>query len=474
MPPKPTKGGRIVKSRKGKTGTPHQKNHRWESFSTKISKLHSLDPLRKVRRHDLEVEDLQATTSYFRNGLEKWSDLNISKDFTSFRREVMPLCESLPQILHFESRIMELLAKHIAVQEKESLEALLDLLTAFAHDLGMRFEKHYPTALALITAIASRSQDAAVIEWTFACLAFLFKYLSKLLVPDLRPTYDALAPLLGKARNPPHIVRFAAEALSFLVKKAAAPANREKALPRLIEHARDDLASMRDNRQMSLYYHGLMTTFAEAIKGHGQGIHTTGPEIVRALAAAVPDSESIASEPMTWSDVVSGVLVSIVHHTNAETFGPVAESLVDIAAQDERVATQPLRNCLYIRFLGTISGVRKGSRIAEWSPLLKSLQTALRGISKARDGLDESASSAVWQQILVNVAIVWASAPMDTVIPFITEFVNVMTREPLMRWFIPFCSYFADLDATRFRSLFVKQFQKYGDSLASCSFGYIR
>ncbi len=453
--------GRIVKPRKGKTGTPHQKNHRWESFSTKISKLHSLDPLRKVRRHDLDVEDLQATTSYFRNGLEKWADLNISRDFTSFRREVLPICESLPQILHHEAKIMELLARHISLQEKESLEALLELLTAFAHDLGTRFEKHYPAALNLITEIASRPQDAAVIEWTFACLAFLFKYLSKLLVPDLRPTYDALAPLLGKARNPPHIARFAAEALSFLVKKAAAPANREKALPRLIERARLDLESCRDNRQMGLYYHGLMTTFAEAIKGHGRGIHTTGTTIIRALITAVPDEESIASGPMTWSDLVSGVLVSIVHHTTAETFGPISEAIVDVAEKDERLANYSLRNCLYVRFLGTISGVRKGSRINDWPMLLKSLQAALNGVSKNRNGLDIIASSEVWRQLIVNIAILWKNSPMDALIPFITDLMNVMTREPLMRWFIPFCSYFADLDHTRFRSLFVKQFQKY-------------
>ncbi|KAK7752759.1 U3 snoRNP protein [Diatrype stigma] len=461
MSSKSKNSGRIVKSRKGKTGTPHQKNHRWESFSTKISKLHSLDPLRKVRRHDLDVEDLQATTSYFRNGLEKWADLNISKDFTSFRREVMPLCESLPQILHFETKIMELLAKYISIQEKESLEALLELLTAFAHDLGTRFEKHYPTALNLITEIASRPQDAAVVEWTFACLAFLFKYLSKLLVPDLRPTYDALASLLGKARNPPHIVRFAAEALSFLVKKAAAPANREKALPILIEHARLDLESTRETRQMSLYYHGLMTTFAEAIKGHGQGVHTTGPEIVRGLIMALPDNESVTSESMTWIDLVSGVLVSIVHHTTAETFGPIAETIIDVASRDERISNYPLRNCLYIRLLGTISGVRKGNRIVDWSALLKSLQGSLNGISKDRNILDNSASSAVWQQVIVNVAILWANSPMEAVIPFITDFMNAMTREPLMKWFIPFCSYLADLDSTRFRSLFIKQFQKF-------------
>ncbi|KAI1204247.1 armadillo-type protein [Annulohypoxylon truncatum] len=455
-----TQSGRIVKSRKG-NGTPHQKNHRWESFTAKISKLHSLDPLRKVRRHDLEVENLETTTSYFKNGMEKWADMNISKQFTLFRRDVRPYYDSLPQILHFQDKIMELLAKYISVHEKESLEPLLDLLTALAHDLGSRFEKHYPTALSLITGIASRPQDAAVVEWTFGCLAFLFKYLSKLLVSDIRPTFDALAPLLGKSRNPPHIARFAAEALSFLVKKAAAPANREKALPVLIEHVRKDLDTSRDSRQFGLYYHGLMTMFAEAIKGQGHNLHTSGTEIIKSLIASVPSDECLSSDPVTWVDLVCGVLVSTIHHTTAETFEPIPELIIETATKDEECSRYALRNCLYVRLLGTISGVRKGSRIINWSPILSCLLESLKALSKNPTVLGDVDLSTVWQQLMVNVAIVWQQAPMDSVIPHITEFTAVMTRDPLMRWFIPFCSYFSDLDSTRFRSLLLKPFQKF-------------
>ncbi|KAL2154516.1 hypothetical protein VTH82DRAFT_3192, partial [Thermothelomyces myriococcoides] len=262
-----TTSGRIVKTSRGSKKTPHQKNHRWESFSAKISKLHSLDPLRKVRRHDLEAEDLEATTSYLRNGLDRWAELNISKPYIAFKREINPLTESLAQILYHEDRIMDLLAEYIAKHEKEALEPLLDLVTAFAHDLGVRFEKHYPRALALIVDLASKMHDVEVIEWTFAALAFLFKYLSRLLVPDLRPTYDVVAPLMGKARSPGHIARFAAEAMSFLVKKAAAPSHKDKALPLFVEHVRDDLEATVGQKQFELYSQGIMTMFAEAIKG---------------------------------------------------------------------------------------------------------------------------------------------------------------------------------------------------------------
>ncbi|PHH88062.1 hypothetical protein CDD83_8047 [Cordyceps sp. RAO-2017] len=199
--------GRIEKVRKNKIAKNHTKNHRWESFSTKIARLNSLQQLRKVRRHDLETEDLSTSTSYFKNGLQKWSELNLSKTFCAFKQKVLPLCESLPQILHFEEKIVELLAEHISLHDRDALEPLLDLLTALAHDLGVRFEKHFSRSLQLILDIVGKPRDVEVIEWSFGAMAFLFKYLSKLLAPDLRPTFDTLSPLLGKSRHPPHIAR---------------------------------------------------------------------------------------------------------------------------------------------------------------------------------------------------------------------------------------------------------------------------
>lgn len=450
-----TSSGRIVKSRKGKTGTPHQKNHRWESFSAKVSKLHSLDPLRKVRRHDLDAEDLESTTSYFRNGLDKWADLDVSKWFILFKREVAPLCDSLAQILHFEGKIMDLLEKYISMQEKESLESLLDLMTAFAHDLGTRFEKYYPRALALITQIASRRHDADVIEWTFGCMAFLFKYLSRLLVTDIRPTYDAVAPLLGKARNPQYIARFAAEAMSFLIKKAAAPSHRKKALPLIVEHAREDLKNTRGDRQYELYYHGLMTMFAEAIKGQGNGVHTTAPAIVEALIESVPDEETCLEESETWAEVVCGTLVSTVHHTDYETFDPVAQAIYD-----SRKGEQKMRSILYLRLLGIISGVRRGNRISDWPTLLDFQRQCLDDLSKQQSALQTPEPSAIWDHIIVNIALVWQHASFEALTPHIADLIKILTSEFLKAWFIPFCSYFSDLENGKFRSLFLTHFQK--------------
>ncbi|KAK0657085.1 armadillo-type protein [Cercophora newfieldiana] len=450
-----TSSGRIAKAQRGSKKTPHQKNHRWESFSTKISKLHSLDPLRKVRRHDLEAEDLAATTSYLRNGLERWAELNISKVYMTFRRDVTPLADSLAQILYHEDRIMDLLAEYIERHDKEALEPLLDLLTAFAHDLGVRFEKHYPRALTLIVNLASKVHDVEAIEWTFASLAFLFKYLSRLIVPDLRPTYNVVSPLMGKARCPGHIARFAAEAMSFLIKKAAAPGHKDKSLPMIVEHARKDLESVAGTKQYGLYSQGIMVMFAEAIKGAGNSLHSTGPEIFAALMKDVPEEEFTLKGESVWTDVCCGVLTSIIHHSTPETFTTVESRVVEDAA------AAPERSVLNIQILGTMSGVRRGGRIQGWSPLVKALVQSLAHLSTRKELVEKATPGLVWDRIIVNTAIVWAQAPIDALLPSINAFNGKMTKEPLMKWYIPFCSYLAELNSERFRRLFQKNFQRF-------------
>ncbi|KAM7205538.1 small subunit processome component 20 [Naviculisporaceae sp. PSN 640] len=447
--------GRIVKAQRNSKKTQHQKNHRWESFTSKISKLHSLDPLRKVRRHDLEAEDLEATTSYLRNGLDRWAELNVTKLYTEFKRQIMPLTDSLAQILYHEQRIMDLLVEYIEKHEKDILEPLLDLVTAFAHDLGVRFEKHYPRAMALLVALAAKVHDVEVIEWTFASMAFLFKYLSRLLVPDLRPTFDMVAPLMGRGKNSPgHIARFAAEAMSFLIKKAAAPGRKEKSLTQIVQHARKDLESMAETKQFELYSQGIMTMFAEALKGASNSVHSTGPEIFAILAQDVPEEELELPERAIWTDVCCGVLTSIIHHTTPENFKVVEDKVVEEAREVKRPT-------LFVQFFGVMAGVRRGARINDWTTLVKVLGQQLESLAAWKDKTEVVSSLSFWQRFVVNATIVWGQAPIDAVLPSLSSFNSAMTKEPLMKWYIPFCSYLSDLNSERFRGLFQKDFQRF-------------
>lgn len=462
-----TTSGRIVKTRKAKKGTTHQKNHRWESFTSKISKLGSLDPIRKVRRHDIEAEDISTTTSYLDAGLERWQELNMSEGFIAFSRELRPMCDSLPQIIHFEGKIMETFVTYIEKRERESVEPLLDLITAFAHDLGSRFEKHYAKTLEMITAIAGTPQDVEVIEWSFTGLAFLFKYLSKLLVPDLRPTFDLMAPLMGKHRQRPHIARFAAEAMSFLVRKAGAPAHREIALPLIVSHAKADLQTTKDTKEFGLYYHGLMTLFAEAVKGNGLSVHTSGPFILRALLEALDEIDLSSKGPSPWMDVIAGVLTSIIHHSSSDTFKEVMEVVLHHAnnaaelVQTSKTEQNLHRAIFSARTIGIMAGVRKGTRVSDWPALLKSMAQILLFLSKNIQLVTKRESDLdLWHSLVLSVSIAFSYAPMDAIIPQISPFMNALTKDPLAKWFLPFSSYLSDAEPGRFQSIVLPYFQR--------------
>jgi U3 small nucleolar RNA-associated protein 20 len=460
--------GRIVKTSKAKRGTPHQRNHRWESFAEKVAKLNSLDPLRKVRRYSLDTVDLTTTTSYFRNGLEKWRGLNICGGFTKFSQEVTPMCESLPQILHFEDKIMDLLTSYLEMKEKESAEPLLLLLADFAHDLGTRFEKHYPKAMALVISIARTAQDVDVIEWSFTCLTFMFKFLSRILVSDLRPTFDLMSPLLGKERQQPHIARFAAEAMSFLIRKAAAPAVREKALDTIIHHAKSDLVSTAGTREYGLYYHALMTMFSEAIKGSGLSIHSTGTVIIQRIFSQFEEVDFLDSYQSPWGNVIYGVLASLVHHTSSDTLKDIVAVVIEhsdvVASEFETAPTAPNYNRLVMvsRTLGVISGVRKGSRIGDWAALFKILSKILNTLTKNAECVSTyMQGDRLWQSVVLSTSIALLYAPIEAVIPTIAGCLNALVKDPLSRWFLVFCSFFTRTSTERFRSLILPYFQRF-------------
>ncbi|KAH9220293.1 HEAT repeat protein-like protein [Leptodontidium sp. 2 PMI_412] len=459
--------GRIVKTRKGKRGTDHQKNHRWESFTTKISKLNSLDPIKRVRRHDIDTEDLSTTTSYLGAGLDRWAELNMSEGFIMFSREMSEMTESLPQILHSEDKIMALFVTYIEKKERESLEPLLELLTAFAHDLGVRFEKHYPKSLELIISIAGMLQDVAVIEWSFTSLAFMFKYLSKLLVPDLRPTYNLMAPLLGKQRQKPHIARFAAEAMSFLIKKAGAPAHRTTALPLIVKHAKEDLQSIQGTKEFGLYYHGLMTLFAEAMKGNGLSVHTTGPAIFKSLFLGLDDSDLELRDNAVWMNVICGVLTSIIHHGSSDTFPEVLDVVLETTSSAVETFEQDpskhnfRRLLLSARTLGIAAGVRKGTRLKDWTGLLRAMASILKITTKYSNVVLENEDLDIWNYLILSVSITFQYAPMDTLISFISPFMDSLTKDPLMKWFLTFCSYLSEVEADRFRSIALPYFRRF-------------
>jgi U3 small nucleolar RNA-associated protein 20 len=440
---------------KNAKSTPSSRKHHFESFSQRIGKL-SIDPVRRVRRPADDDGNVTTNFSYFKTSLDDWKDRNISEGFTRFAREVASLSESLPQVLHHSDRILKILLEYIEKGDVWSLEPLLSLVGHFAHDLGVRFEKHFARTVATVSQLASSRQEPEIIEWSFTCLAWLFKYLSRLLVPDLRPLFDLMAPLLGKRQQKYFVMRFAAESLSFLFRKAAASYHRDKRpLEIIFQHLVEDLQKSSDEKNITQYKQGLMVLFTESVKGVQNGIHSGGQVIIQELMAQAYNSVKSREHQLLTSpieDVLKGVVVALIHHTNAGTFKPLLATVLEqIRWHNAPEIQDTLRLSAQLVFI--VSGVRKGNRVEDWKDVLETLDTITAGVEQHQHKI-------VSADVLTAHAVVLQSCPLDSSLSHL-RVLETFTMGPWESNFLPFCMFFAHLGAERFGTLLLPHFRRF-------------
>lgn len=449
--PKSAKASKVVKPKTSrKKGTPSSRQHRFQPFSERIAKL-KIDAVRRRRADQEELAEDSAT--YLGRSLEEWLDLNLSNTFTAFQKELSPLCDSLPEVLHNDDKIMDLLATYIEKGDALAMEPLLVLLSHFAHDLDSRFEKHFQRAVATVAAVAAKHSDPAVIEWSFTCLAFLFKYLQRLLTPDLRPLYDLMAPYLGKEVQKPFIIRFAAESLSFLARKAAIKYERDSApLDIIIKHMLEDAAQPRTIHSDNLHCQGVMTLLTEAITGAQHGLHSGGTAIVRSLLKHVMLLGGSEKEDAA-TNILTGVLTSTIHHTTPETFGPILDSIIAGANQAGKGEEANAR--IASRALFPVAAVRKGTRVTDWNALLNVLVDTIRSGAET-----DSWSYFTREAVLGAFAISTQSAPVNAIFSRQSLF-NELRQGRWSPHFLPFCDLFSRLGRERFETFVLPSFKKF-------------
>ncbi|KAF2796579.1 U3 snoRNP protein Utp20 [Melanomma pulvis-pyrius CBS 109.77] len=441
---------RAAKHTKGGTAT--TRKHRFESFSLRIAKL-KIEPIRRGRSTIVDDAELDTAFSYFKDALVEWRDLNTSEAFTTFARQVAPLCESLPQVLHHNDRILELLVQYIEKGDAWSAEPLLGLMAHFAHDLGVKFERHFERAVKTVSQLASKHPDFEVIEWSFTCLAWLFKYLSRLLVPDLRPVFDLMAPLLGKEHQKAFVTRFAAEALSFLVRKAGAVYHREKMpLKTIVRHISEQLGALQGSGKDGEFQQGLMSLFADSMRGVQRGLHSSAAAILQELILQTYDKDSATLRTAPLEPIVVGVVTAVIHHSDAENFRP----LLDIVLSQTHTPNLALDFAgLSSRLIFVTCGARQGSRIEDWNTVLNALGPLLDALSTS-----VKPSPTDMQDALSAIAVVFQYCPLDVAIPHV-QLLEALSRGVWEKTFLPFCNLFASLGSERFQTLLLPYFKRF-------------
>ncbi|KAG5868691.1 hypothetical protein JTB14_031637 [Gonioctena quinquepunctata] len=185
------------------------------TFSERIAGI-DVDVFHKVE-HEFESQS-EENESYFHQTVTKWNVLNLSEAYESFQREIRTYnFITLPQVLLSKDHIVEILIKHLKLKNPLCIQTLLELVVALAKDLHKEFYVYFPKFLDVLIELLN-TKCTEQLEWTFTCLAYLFKFLWRCLIKDINTVFKALLPLLSD-NKPEYINSFAAESFAFVARK---------------------------------------------------------------------------------------------------------------------------------------------------------------------------------------------------------------------------------------------------------------
>ncbi|CEP63954.1 Utp20p LALA0_S09e06238g [Lachancea lanzarotensis] len=337
-----------------KVATKSSKRYRYSSFKDKIDNLR-IEPARDLskRVHD-HVE-----TSHFLASFEHWEDINLSAGFTSFTDDVRPLVQTLPQLLFHEDQVFDHLHDKISLHDEHSLQPLLDLLSQFCHDLGPDFMKFYEKAMRMLTNLldaAIQFESSNVFEWVFNCVAYIYKYLSRILAQDLLPTFNLLFPILSHRKE--YLSRFSAEVLSFLVRKT-----KQKSLEHFVNNTFEQLRGAEDES----IYDGLRVLYTEALISKGESLHSKFELMMGVLIRAALQSTGNPSCISLMADVI----LNIVRHASIENASQVYD--ITLAAIDAYLDDSSVNVNCTVRLLTSLSFAESGKKTSSWSNLIASV-----------------------------------------------------------------------------------------------------
>ncbi|KAJ2454355.1 U3 snoRNP protein [Coemansia sp. RSA 2336] len=345
--------------------------YRFKSFKQRADEI-EINVSRRIVRDFDEPED----ESYFAEGIKKWNELNCTKDYTEFLRRITKYQRSLAQVLYHKNEIIQILEDYMSMDHELVVEAILDLVTLLARDLQDEILPHYEGLVQRITPLI-RSDSVEIVEAACNALAYLFKYLARGLIQDLRPTFNLLSPMLGIERQKANVRRFTAESMAFLIRKL-----RGATLQQFVEHTVRAMLECPASR-LADFRDGLALLFFECMRNVDTRLHSRASAIYTALLHELYKEEFVATR-LDSSDVyvlVASVTKLCLHYTRRESAQQLWAVLFEEfdaqarAVEDKTAARiQPCAALLGLLTLSTI--VRKGSRVESYKPLLERCKAA--------------------------------------------------------------------------------------------------
>lgn len=235
-------------------------------FQVDVDVYRSLGPKR--------AEPLAGSSSFFQERLTAWRELNAAHDWLEAVGELHNMCQTLPQLLHHQHDILNIILSRLTLDAALSLEPLLELLGALARDLQADFLPHMERVMTVLSNLvdAGVDREPELLQHVFTSCSLICKYLGKLLSADLGPILTYSARLrYHRAR---HVRLLAAQTFGFLLRHAT---------PQLARSAVRTVLADAAVRPSVARLEGAGLLVAEAAAGVSNSLHSRGPALLALL-----------------------------------------------------------------------------------------------------------------------------------------------------------------------------------------------
>ncbi|PIA45006.1 hypothetical protein AQUCO_01700514v1 [Aquilegia coerulea] len=247
----------------------------FKNFSQRVEEIdigekvfRSLDPVKA---------EPTSGSSFFRDCLLEWRELNTAEDFISFYEEMMPWVQTLPQVILHKETIMSKLLSRLQVTARLSLEPILRLIAALSRDLlkdFLPFLKRITDALVRLLENGAE-REPEVLEQIFTSWSFIMMYLKKYLREDIAELLKITRQLRYYPKD--YVEEFMAESVSYLLRNAP-DKQRMKGIRDIIHEVVKKPSHIRKSGASALLWH--------IMKGTPSKFHSKAEDVLRLLMSS--------------------------------------------------------------------------------------------------------------------------------------------------------------------------------------------
>ncbi|OVA05421.1 Down-regulated-in-metastasis protein [Macleaya cordata] len=343
--------------------SPGRKRFTFKNFSQRIEEI-EIDVYRNLESLKSEPSD---GSSFLKDCLIQWRELNTAEDFISFYEEMMPWVQTLPQVLLHKETIMSKLISRLQFKARLSLEPILRLIAALSRDLLEDFlpflQRIADSLFHLLESGAEREPE--VVEQIFTSWSYIMMYLRKYLTQDIIHVLKITIHLRYYSKD--YVQEFMAESVSFLLRNAP--------LKQLIKGIRK-ITSEVVKKPSDVRKSGVSALLWHVMRGTSSRFHSRAEQVLRLLL----DSSIIGigdkfnqGNSFAGSDTVAEV-VSAAFERLCEELPPKELNLMWSCLVDEISGCVGNDGLLHLsRLLSVlISTVRfsNGGKISDYQPML--------------------------------------------------------------------------------------------------------